>query len=252
MNTIYQIDEIIAALETYDGEYKREHIEAALARRDEIIPELIAIIEKVTADPEYYRYEVEKYFGHNYAIMLLGYFKATEAHQAIIEMASLPDDFPHQLLGDMITEDLGAILFQTCGGSLEEIKGLILNPDAGAYCRRAAMRALGYAVAEGAVSRDEALAFLGPLLGDKEAGRSSSFWDLLASTIYDLHPKEMMDVIGFAFERNLISPWMTSPREFDEQMDRSVEDVLDDLRAEFERYTPDDFHKRMEWWACFK
>jgi hypothetical protein len=251
MNTTYQIDEIIAALETYDGEYKREYVDAALSRRDEIIPELIAILEKVTADPERYLYEVEDYFGQNYAVMLLGYFKATQAHQAIIEMASLPDDFSYQLLGDTITEDLGAILFETCGGSLDEIKGLVLNREADEYCRSAAMRALGYAVAEGMISRDEVFSFLGPLFTGNEAERSSDFWDMLAFTIYDLNPKGMMDVIDFAYERRLISPMSISRKEFEKRMEKSIEASLADLRAEFERYTPDDFHERIEWWACF-
>ncbi len=251
MNTNYQIDEIITALETYDGEYKREYIDAALARRDEIIPELIAILEKVNADPEHYLYEVEDYFGPFSAIFLLGHFKAVEGHRAIIEFVSLPEEIPDYFLGDLITEDLGAILFETCGGSLDEIKGLVLNREADAYCRSAAMRALGYAVAERTVSRDEVLAFLGPLFTGKEANRYSSFWDLLASTIYEIHPKGMMDVINHAFERHLISPRMTSPKNFEQQMAKPVEEVLDDLRANLKRYTPDDFHKRMAWWACF-
>jgi antitoxin component of MazEF toxin-antitoxin module len=44
---------------------------------------------------------------------------------------------------------------------------------------------------------------------------------------------------------------MTSPKNFEQQMAKPVEEVLDDLHAEFERYTPDDFHERIEWWACF-
>jgi hypothetical protein len=251
MNTNVQIDEIIAALETYDGEYKRDYVEAALARRDEIIPELIAILEKVTANPEYYLYEVEDYFGPFYAIFLLGHFKAVEGHKAIIEFVSLPDEIPDSFLGDLITEDLGAILFETCGGSLDKIKGLVLNREADEYCRSAAMRALGYAAAEGMVSRDEVLSFLGPLFTGNEAERSSDFWDMLAFTIYDLNPKGMMDVIDFAYERRLISPMSISRKEFEKRMEKSIEASLADLRAEFERYTPDNIHKRMDWWACF-
>lgn len=40
------INEILAGFEIYDGEYKREHIEAALSHKEEITPHLIAILEK--------------------------------------------------------------------------------------------------------------------------------------------------------------------------------------------------------------
>ncbi len=251
MNQTYEIDEIITAFETYDGEYKREHVDAALARRDEIIPELIAILENVNANPEYYIYEEANYFAHNYAVLLLGYFKATEAHQTLIELASLPDELPDFLLGDTITEDFSAVLFNTCGGCLEEIKRLVMNRSAYVYCRSAAMQALSFAVVEGLISRDEAFAFLGPLFTGNEASPYSSFWDLLAFTIYDLHPKGMMDVIKWAYQRGLISPRSTTTQEFIDRNELSVEDALADIRMDLKRYTPDDFHKRMEWWACF-
>ena len=46
-----EIDEIIEEFEWFDGTFKREAVEAAVARRDEVIPELLLVLEEI-ADPK--------------------------------------------------------------------------------------------------------------------------------------------------------------------------------------------------------
>ncbi|RME77118.1 MAG: DUF1186 domain-containing protein, partial [Chloroflexi bacterium] len=48
------IEEILAVLERHSGKYPREAIDAAIARREEIVPHLIRILEEVKADPAKY------------------------------------------------------------------------------------------------------------------------------------------------------------------------------------------------------
>ncbi|RJP85578.1 MAG: DUF1186 domain-containing protein [Desulfobacteraceae bacterium] len=52
------------------------------------------------------------------------------------------------------------ILSNTCGGAVESIQSMILNREAYDYCRASACQALAYAVVEGYVSREKAVAFL--------------------------------------------------------------------------------------------
>ena len=60
-----------------------------------------------------------------------------------------------------ITEDLPALLYRTCGGSVAQIKELVLNKEAYDYCRSSALGALNFAVVGGIVSREEMLDFYG-------------------------------------------------------------------------------------------
>jgi hypothetical protein len=55
--------------------------------------------------------------------------------RAIVRLAALPADIPHQLFGDLVTEHLPLALFRTCGGATAMIKGLIMNGEADGYCR---------------------------------------------------------------------------------------------------------------------
>jgi hypothetical protein len=136
-----KIKEILAALEFNEGIYQREAVDAAIALKEEIIPHLIDILEKLLADSAKYVDE-PRYFAHIYAVTLLAHFKV---HQAF----NLPKQFVDPLFGDTITEDLPTLLYRTCGDSVEQIKGLVLNKEAYDYCRSSALRALNFAVVGG-------------------------------------------------------------------------------------------------------
>ena len=207
-------------------------------------------MEKVTVDPHPYL-EDPNYVGPSYAIMLLGYFSEPEAHQPIIDFVSLPDNIPSDFLSDLITEDLGAILYKTCAGSFDQIKKLVLTKTADDYCRGAAMQAMTYAVAMGIISRDDALSFLGLLFTGTEADPDSSFWDLLSFNILNLHPQGMEDVIKWAIENELISPLAMDIDELEESLQSPIDNALKRIRAELERRSPDDFHDLMSWWTWF-
>jgi hypothetical protein len=246
-----QISEILTAFDRFDGTYKRDEVDTALALRKEITPHLIAILERVLSDPIAYAQEADS-FGHVYAIELLGHFREPRAHDVIVDLVSLPPEVPHDLFGDTITEDLPAILLATCGGSVERIVELLLDREADEYCRSAAAGALVYAAVEGVVPREEVITLFGSLFTGNEADPDSDFWGFLASSVCDLYPEELMGVIKKAFDNGLISEWIIDYAFFEETLRRGKAQVLQRVKDDLERYMPDDVHQRMSWWACFK
>jgi hypothetical protein len=246
-----KISSILAAFETFDGIYKRDEVDAALALQDEITPYLIDVLKNVLADPEA-TLDKPDYFGHIYAIQLLGCFREVRAHDVIIDLASLPSEMPHDLFGDTITESLASILFATCDGSVKRIQELLLNRKADEYCRNAAARALAYAVVEGIVSREEIMALFGSLFTGDEADSDSYFWSFVASSVCNLYPEELMPVIKKAFADGLIFDGFIGPESFERALRQGKERALRVPKDELERYVPDDFHDRMSWWACFR
>jgi len=247
-----EIASILSALERLEGAYPREVLDAALARRKEITPHLIAILRQVRDDP-YRHAEDPEHMAYVYAIELLAHFQERRAHEVIIELCGLPDDLPYDLFGDTITEDLPAILLATCGGSIEQIVALLRDPVADEYCRSAAARALTYAVAEGVAPRGEVVALFGSLFTGTEADRESEFWSWVASAVCDLYPEELIDVIREAYDRDLISEQIIGYDSFEKALDGgSKVDAYQKIRQERKRYMPRDFHERMSWWASFE
>ena len=188
--------EIIERLECYDGRYKRDEIDAAIKLKKEITPHLIAILKKILDDPFYYADEEEDYSAHNYTLMLLSYFKEAKAHDLIVELFSLPEDLSYNLFGDITSEDLPAILYSTCGGSLERIKTLVLNKGVDEFCRLSALNAMLYAVVGGMVPREEVIEYFGSLFPAENEGKDDyELYSNLACAVCDIYPEELMEKI---------------------------------------------------------
>jgi hypothetical protein len=244
------IEEILAGLDIYDGKYQREHIEAALNQKEEIIPHLIAILEKVRDNPQKYTGDSDHH-AHVYALMLLGHWREAKAHQVIVDLSGLPTPFPYDLFGDITTEDLPIILLRTCDGSVEKIKELVANKNADEYTRGSGITAIAYAVIEGIITREDALSFFGGLFTKDEATEDSTFYSQLACSICDLYPEELMDIIQEAYDQELIDKFFVGIEEFQKALKDGKEKCLADLSESFSNRSLDDIHKSMEWWACF-
>ena len=246
----FTIPTILESFRIYDGIYKQKQIDAAIKLKGEITPYLIEILENVLTNYEKYIADVNLY-DHTYAVMLLGHFKEPKSHKVIVDLFSLPGDIPNKLFGDLTTSNLPVILLNTCGGSVELIKSLILNKEAYDYCRLSACSSMTYAVVKGYVSRKLVLELFGTLFTGEEADEISDFWGLLANYICDLYPEEIMDVIKQAYEDGLIMPGLINYNDFDEALVLGKDKCLEKLKTDLERNSLDDIHGAMSWWACF-
>ena len=245
-----QISQILDGIKFLDGQYKRDLIDQAVELKGEITPYLVEILENVRDNPEAYAKDIN-YFAHNYALMLLGHFKEPKAHGVIVDLFSLPDDLPDMLFGELVTEDLPVILINTCDGSLQRIKELILNREADEFCRVSAVNALTYAVLLGFESRKDVLSFLCGLFTGDEAAADSEFWSFLALYIEYLYPDECMETIKKAYQEGLVSPGVIRYESFEKTLKNGQEKSLERLKDHFSKNSLDDIHKSMSWWACF-
>lgn len=245
-----EINELLKSFEIYNKKYKRDEIDEALTRREEITPHLISVLEKVLQEPEKYAEPDNDYWGHIYAFMLLGHFCETKAHDVIIDLFSLPNDLASDLFGDSVTGDLPIVLLRTCGGSTDRIKDLILDKSAYDYCRGSALQALSYALIAGYITREEILSFYRELFSEEESPESA-FHDILATCVYDIYPEELMETIEKAYDEGLIHPGYISYEDFTEVLKGSKEKRINSLRAEIEERQIDNIHDSMSWWACF-
>ena len=209
------------------------------------------ILRKVLKDPQKYA-DHEDYFGHIYALVLLGYFKETAAHDLIIQLFSLPEELIDELYGDFAFEPFGTALYQTSGGSVDKIKKFISDKNVSSDMRSVAIRPLLYGVVDGILSRAEVLKYLCGFFKGDEAEPTSGFWGFVAADICDLCPDEnAYQVIKKAYEDELIDPLIVGFEEFQEAIDRGVEESLNRIRREKEDFMPDYIHEMMSWWACF-
>jgi uncharacterized protein DUF1186 len=200
-----EIADILHEFEKATGKFAQAAVEAAVARREEVAPELLRILEE-TVDRAAEIDAEGDYMAHLYAMFLLAQFRETRAYPLVIRFASLQGDLLDSLCGDFITEDLGQVLASVCGGELAGIQSLIENEDTDEWVRGAALSSLVTLVAAGQKSRDEIVNYFTGLFRGKLVRQWSHVWDTLVSYSSDLYPEEMLDDIERAYEDGLVDP----------------------------------------------
>lgn len=198
-----ELGHILEELAYDPGSLPREAIEAAIAKREQITPYLLAVLEdavkridEVIAD--------DNYQGHLYALYLLAQFREEQAYPLIIQLFSFPGEIPHSIAGDVLTEDLSRILASVCGENIAPLFALIENPAINEYVRAACQSALVILVGCNALSRESIIDYFKSLFEGKLERKRSFAWDNLIVCCCNLHPNELYELIKQAFEENLI------------------------------------------------
>ena len=245
------IPAILKAIEIFQpGVFPRAALEEAIARREEITPELLRIVEEVAARPTEIFEQKPDYMAHEYAVFLLAQFREKRAHRAIVKMASYPEALPERLLGDTVTEDLNSILAGTCGGDMEPINGLILNPRAYEFARNAALESYLVLLGAGEIRRDEVMAFYRSLFASLER-KPSYVWSGLVCACVDIYPGEVMDEIRQVFEEELMDPDSVDLELVEEALQAGMETTLTRFAHDHPSLITNAISE-MEWWHCFQ
>ncbi len=201
MNLAHIIEEL-----AYDmgGDLPRDAIEAAIAKRKQITPHLLSILEDATNRIDEI-IEDDNYQGHLYAMYLLAQFREVRAFPLIIELFSYPGEIPHAIAGDVLTEDLSRILASVSGGDIEPLKRMIENPWINEYVRAACQESLVTLVGCGVIKRSDVIEYFRTLLQERLEKTPSFAWDHLIVSACALYPKEIYYEIQSAYEYNLIN-----------------------------------------------
>ncbi|MGA7831185.1 MAG: DUF1186 domain-containing protein [Terracidiphilus sp.] len=248
-----EIDEIIEEFEWFDGTFKREAVEAAVARRDEVIPELLLVLEEI-ADPKLAA-DLDadgEYMAHLYAMFLLAQFREPRAYPLMLRIAQLPSDLLESLFGDILTEHLDQVLASVCDGDLDGIKSLIENPAADQWVRGAALGALITLASVGIKSREEILSYFAELFHGKLTDKNDIVWGELVAYTTDLYAPELLGEIEKAFAEDLVEPGFISLDDIRRDLANGKEWAMERLARDPHRRLIGDTIKEMEWWDSFK
>ena len=244
-----EIPEILSAIERNRDAYPEPAIRAAMEKREELTPALLAIVRDALADATAAA-EDGDYFGHLHAMYLLAYWREPALYPLLIEFARLPGELPHDLAGALVTEDLGRMLATVCGDDLAPIYTLIEDSNVEEFVRGAAIRSLLVLVVAGRLTRDDVIGYFKLLFNGKLERRPSQAWSSLAAYAADLQPAELLPEIRRGYEEHLIDPMCVGLEEIERDAKVSVEDALAKIR---DRDTlMSDPVKEMSWWHCFQ
>lgn len=204
-----EIAHILEELAFDMGSLPREAIEAAVAKKDQLTPHLLQILEAATENIEEI-IEYDNYQGHLFSMYLLAQFREKKAYPILIKLLSFPGEIPHAILGDVLTEDLCRIIASVQDGNIDPIKKLIENPATNLYVRTALLSSLVILVGYGLKARSEILHYFQNLMDNSLERKPSFVWDHLMLCACELYPDELIHSMQKAYQDQLVDPTFLS------------------------------------------
>jgi len=241
-----QIDDILSQFDHSIGRFPRTAVREAVARREDLTPALLGVLEDAARDPR--PFASEDRMVHIFAMYLLAQFRETRAYPLLVKIFSAPAESIHDLAGDVVTEGLGSILASVSGGDIGGMTALAENAKADEYVRAAALDGLLTLVACGLRNRKEVMAYFDRLF-DVFEPEPPMIWNGLASACADLWPEEVMDKIRDAYEEGYIEPGYIGWDDIQDALARGKEASLRFLKDRYRMIS--DVEAEMSWWACF-
>jgi hypothetical protein len=243
------MNELLEQIEYNNSVFPEAQLKEIISRKEELIPELLEILKYTRKNYEELIEEYD-YFAPTYALFLLAQFKEKLSFPLIIDLVSLPDEVPHDLFGDLITEDLFKILASVCDGNIEPIKKLIENESIDEYVRNAGINSFLVLLAEGVISRNEVIEYFKTLFAGRLERKSSVVWGSIVSASCKIGAVELQEYIKKAFKDDLVDRFYISLEDVDYHVklnDKLGLSLLDDEQYRFITDTVE----HLRFWACF-
>jgi len=232
-----EIDQILETFEyPPEGEFPRAAVAAALTRREEILPHLLGILEKLLADPTPY-VEDEERADHLIALCLLARFRETRAYPLLLRIMSL--DEGAEALEAAGGRLLGNILASLSAGDSEELMKLAGDPAVDSSMRGSALHALVTQVAAGRLSRDEAMRFLAGLIPTLPRDEFELLWLDVGFCCLDLCPVEVYPELKAALDEDILDPFAVDIEDMEERIELGIPYALERLNARGYRLVDD-------------
>ena len=216
------LPDFLQPLERFRPGFPREAVAAALARREESVPVLVAALDWCAAHAD----EIDDDFIlHEFALRLLAHLQAPEGLRPALAFARLPR--VEDLLGDTVTETLPSILAALAIDRWRELAALVEDEHAYEFARGAGIDAMATLHRLGAIPESQFTAYLASLFLGRLERRASFVWDEVIAICTDLGRTELLPAIRQAYAEGMADPTF-------EQLER----VEEKLRAGFTAVPP--------------
>jgi hypothetical protein len=195
------LEEFMDQIRHIDQEFPEKAIKWAIRYPETVTPALLNIL---NATLENYACLEKNNFMHVPALFLLAQFRETKAFPLIMQIASLPGDWPDKILDNAITESLHKIIASVYNNDLAAIQQIIENPNLCIWSRDAAIRSLLVLVKEKTLERESVIQYFQTLFNLEAFTHHLNAMTSLVNAAHDLYPAELYDSIKFAFKNNQV------------------------------------------------
>lgn len=178
-------------------------IQEVIARKEEMIPLLLGVLESALADPKGFS-SGPKLMHCTYAAFLLAQFRETRAYRPLIALLNLQENIPSDLFGDSIAEGMSNIIASVYDGDDQPLRKLIENTSANEFSRAcAALKSYPALVHHGMLPRESVEDYFRELFEGKLERNFDHVWNNLCSLCGDLGFASLLPHVRKAFKEGL-------------------------------------------------
>jgi len=203
----------------------------AVRLREEMIPLLLAELERVADDPRSVPEESDWPQPYEYAAALLAQFRDARAFGPLLRSLRHPDALVDRVWRPLLPDQVGDIVASVAHGRAEPLQDLVLRRSASELARIIAIEALLTLVAEGELAREDMIAFLRRGLRSLGEG-DEHVAAYLVCAADELHPGEMLEEIRVAYARHRVDAGVIGLDAVEETAAQLRERVMSRLRVE--------------------
>jgi hypothetical protein len=247
LTVVMEIHELFARLDRHSGSFPDDLLAEVIARREEVIPRFLEILEDIDRNPGPWLAD-DKRMIHVHAMYLLALFRETRAYPLLVRIFSRPGEFPFDLAGDVVTQDLGRILASVSGGDVSGLSALIEDEQANEYVRSVAMDGMVSLVTAGQRTRDEVMAYFLQLFRKLER-KPGAQWDGVVNACADLWPQEAIAELDRAYDDGLVDPNCIDREDIEHALALGQQRAMQSRNYRAPLIT--DVAKSMGWMQCF-
>ncbi|QQK77311.1 DUF1186 domain-containing protein [Salicibibacter cibarius] len=234
-----------------DRIFPRKKLQELIDGKEEAIPHLLDIMEELRENPNAVL-DAPTRFDHIYACYLLAQFRVKEFFPLWVDILRFPGRMPHDLFGDVITEDADRILASVYDGDIEVIKGLIEDAEVGEYVRSAAMRCLAVLVLNGELSREDVLDYFKTLMTTKLQTDNYYVNAAIVAASNALYPVEIYEEIEDLYKKGVVELGVINIDNVDQTLQESEEMHLKRQKQLTRALYIDDTVEELHRWASFE
>lgn len=242
-----ETQELFARLDQHKDSFPHDLVAELIARREEVTPRFLEILEDIDKNPEPWLADDQRMI-HIYALYALALFRETRAYPLLVRIFSRPGEFPFELAGDAVTQDLSRMLASVSGGDVSGMIALIENEQANEWVRSVAIDGMVGLVTSGQCTRTEIMAHILQFFHKLER-KPGAPWDGLANACADLWPQEAMEELRRAYADGLVDSRAIDWQDVEETLALGQQDAMQ--RARYRDPLITDLAKNMGWMQCF-
>lgn len=241
-----EVKEIIENLKyNKEGKFQKESVLEARKKQKETTEELLNELEKIANNIGDYARN-QNYMLVLYAMYLLAEFREKRAFPIMIKIITYKNqEEVDDLLGDVITQDLGRILASVYDGNIDSLYNVIINMKLNEYIRSATFKSLEILQKYNIISQEQIINIIENII-DNELKEDDSI--VITDIVVYIAENKLYNKIELV--KKLYQEYRVN-----EQMIGGYDDFIDEIygnKAPIDKKKViEDTIEELSWWACF-